>query len=69
MLIFGRRHLEVVVHEYVEHYNSHRPHQSLGQRPPQPNGASPAVLKKVDPSRLKRSDRIGGLVHEYHLVA
>jgi hypothetical protein len=60
---------KVVVHEYVEHYNGHRPHRSLGQRPPQPNGASPAVLKDVDPSRLKRSDRIGGLVHEYHLVA
>jgi putative transposase len=68
MLIFGRRHLEVVVHEYVEHYNGHRPHRSLGQRPPQPNGASPAVLKKVDPSRIKRTDRIG-LIHEHHLVA
>jgi transposase InsO family protein len=69
MLIFGRRHLKVVVHEYVEHYNGHRPHRSLGQLPPQQNGASPAVLKDVDPSRLNRSDRIGGLVHEYHLVA
>jgi hypothetical protein len=69
MLIFSRRHLVVVVHEYFEHYNRHRPHRSLGQRPPQPNDASPAVLKKVDPSRLRRSDRIGGLIHEYHLVA
>jgi putative transposase len=27
MLIFSRRHLEVVVHEYIEHYNRNRPHR------------------------------------------
>jgi putative transposase len=69
MLIFGRRHLEAVVHEYVEHYNSYRPHRSLGQSPPQPKGVAPAVLKNVDPSQLKRIDRLGGVIHEYHLVA
>jgi putative transposase len=36
MLILSRRHLESVVHEYVGHYNSHRPHRSLGQLPPHP---------------------------------
>jgi putative transposase len=30
MLIFGRRHLQSVVVEYVDHYNAHRPHRSLG---------------------------------------
>src|ERR1022692_106600 len=40
MLIFGRRHLEAVVHEYVEHYDGHRPHRSLGQLPPQPKGVA-----------------------------
>jgi len=69
MLIFGRRHLEAVVHEYIDHYNGHRPHRSLGQLPPQPKAVAPAVLKKVDPSRLKRTDRIGGVIHEYRLAA
>jgi len=69
MLIFGRRHLEAVVHEYVEHYNGHRPPRSLGQLPPQPKGVAPAVFKKVDLSRLKRTDRLGGVIHEYLLVA
>ncbi len=32
MLILGRRHLATVLAEYVEHYNSHRPHRSLSQR-------------------------------------
>jgi putative transposase len=68
LLIFGRRHLEAVVHEYVEHYNSHRPHRSLGQLPP-PRGMAAAELKNVDPSQLKRIDRLGGVIHEYRLVA
>jgi len=29
MLIFGRRHLERVLAEYVVHYNEHRPHRGL----------------------------------------
>ena len=49
--------------------NSYRPHRSLGQLPPQPKGVAPAVLKNVDPSQLKRIDRLGGVIHEYRLVA
>jgi putative transposase len=69
VLVFGRRHLEAVVNEYVEHYNGHRPHRSLGQLAPQPKDQAPAGLENVDPSRLERTDRIGGLIHEYRLVA
>jgi transposase InsO family protein len=69
MLIVRRRHLEAVVHEYVDHYNNHRPHRSLGQSPPQQKDLAPPELKNADPSRLERTDRIGGLIHEYRLVA
>ena len=69
MLIFGRQHLEAAVHEYVEYYNRHRPHRSLNQLPPQPKGRATAVVTDVDPSRIKRADRLVGLIHEYHLVA
>ena len=34
LLITGPRHLEVVLREYVQHFNTHRPHRSLDQRPP-----------------------------------
>ena len=69
MFIFGRRHLEAVVDEYVGHYNCHRPHRSLGQLPPQGKDLAPAGLENIDPSRLKRTDRLGGVIHEYRLVA
>jgi len=34
ILILGKRHLALVLREYLIHYNGHRPHQSRQQRPP-----------------------------------
>jgi len=34
ILITGPRHLDVVLRDYIQHYNAHRPHGSLHQRPP-----------------------------------
>jgi putative transposase len=34
LLILNRRHLERVLPAYIHHHNSHRPHRSLYQRPP-----------------------------------
>ena len=69
MLIFRRRQLEVVLAEYVDHYNSHRPHRSLKQ-------ASPLSMSPVRPptilpdaTQLRRSDQLGGLIHECELAA
>jgi putative transposase len=36
LLIVGRRHLERVLHIYIQHYNAHRPHRALGLGPPAP---------------------------------
>ncbi len=75
MLILGRRHLEVVLAEYVEHYNSHRPrrshrpHRPLSQRAPAHSDATAPTIGDTDVARLRRADRLGGLIHEYRMVA
>ena len=69
MLILGRHHLEAVLGEYVEHYNSHRLHRSLSQRPPSKADMTPGPIGNVNTEHLRRSDVLGGLIHEYRLVA
>jgi putative transposase len=66
VLIVSRRHLERVLHEYVNHYNAHRPHRSLEQQRPIPKPPPPA--SDYD-RRVRRRDRLGGLLHEYELAA
>ncbi|MFE6806290.1 integrase core domain-containing protein [Streptomyces sp. NPDC057681] len=68
ILITGERHLRLVVDEYADHHNEHRPHRSLGQRSPDSADApEPPVVD--DPSRVIRRNRLGGLIHEYAQVA
>jgi putative transposase len=67
ILIVSRKHLEVVLREYVAYYNTHRPHRSLKQRPPL---LKPAPVSAHDvESSVRRRDRLGGLLHEYQLAA
>jgi transposase InsO family protein len=65
MLITGPRHLTLVLQEYIEHYNTHRPHRSLDQHPPA--GTTPPPCGAT--VRPLRRDRLGGLIHEYLQVA
>jgi putative transposase len=69
MLILGRRPLEAVLDEYVEHYNAHRPHRSLGQAAPSALDTPPASIGGVDLARLRRTGHLGGLIHEYRMAA
>ena len=66
MLITGERHLQFVLSEYVDHYNTHRPHRALQQDPPAGRAHPPAETTGM---RLLRRDRLGGLIHEYAQVA
>jgi len=61
LLIFGCRHLEGVLTEFLDHYHRARPHQGLGQRLPWP----PADLIPLPIGPVERRDRLGGLLHEY----
>jgi hypothetical protein len=68
-LILGRRHLEQVLAEYLAHYNDHRPHRALDQQAPEALRAAPVPIDKPDPLQLRRNEILGGLIHEYRLVA
>jgi hypothetical protein len=64
-LILGRRHLERVPKEFVDHYNWERPHRGLELDTPE---------RKLDPApgtgeKVRRRDRLGGLIHEYYRTA
>jgi putative transposase len=69
MLILGRRQLEVVLCQWVDHYNGHRPHRSLDQRAPLSTLFSPPLIALPNPDHLRKSDRLGDLIHEYELDA
>lgn len=70
LLIVSRRHLEHVLRVYIDHYNGRRPHRSLDLRPPDAGACSPLTAASVPPSpRIVRRDLLGGVIHEYELVA
>ncbi len=60
ILIIGRRHLERVMREWIEHYNQARPHRSLDLRTP---------IARSDPvattTAVHCRTRLGGLLREY----
>ena len=69
LLIAGTRQLERTLRTYIDHYNTHRPHRALGLTPPQTD-RPPLHLAYMDTEkRLRRRDRLGGLIHEYSMVA
>jgi putative transposase len=57
LLIVGGWQLRLVLAEFADHYNVHRPPRSLGQAPPLGPGESAAVLPA---GRVVRRDRLGG---------
>ena len=67
LLIFHERQLRSVLAEYEAHYNGHRPHRSLDQRPPL---AGKTLIRDQDPREgVERTDVLGGMIHEYRQAA
>ena len=64
-MILGRRHLERVLRLYTTHYNGERPHRGLALLAPEPATAATTATGH----QIKRRDRLGGLIHEYHRAA
>ena len=62
LLIFGERHLQLVLRQYIDHYNRQRPHLALELRPPEP-------ASTLGSGSVLRQQRLNGLIDEYHRVA
>jgi len=69
-----------VLRTYVRHYNCHRPHQGISQEipeagqstsmmPPHPSLHEEHRRHRCPPQGIRRRDRLGGMIHEYELVA
>ncbi len=67
LLIFSRGHLEHVLRIYIDHYNRQRPHRALQLQAPEAQGFATTLLP-LD-ARVRRRDRLGGLLHEYYEAA
>jgi len=65
-LILGRGHLDRTLRTYATHYNRGRPHRALGLAPPV---AKDEASMPVRPPDVRRTDLLGGLIHEYHGLA
>jgi len=69
LLILNRRHLERVLRVFAEHYGNHRPHRALDLNPPNSERPTLRLPTALEPNRIKRRDRLGGLIHEYNRAA
>ncbi len=66
ILVLNVAHAVRVLREYQEHFNTHRPHRSLGQAAPL--RALPDLVSDPDATVIRR-DRLGGVIHEYAQAA
>jgi putative transposase len=66
-IIWNQQQLERLATDYIEHYNTHRPHRSLNQRPPLvADERAPADPRNF---RVMKSTRCQGLINEYQTAA
>ncbi|MEU1751947.1 integrase core domain-containing protein [Micromonospora matsumotoense] len=70
MLIWNQAHLLHALREYEHHHNQHRPHRGIANARPLRALPDP-MTEQADLARLRirRHDRLGGILHEYEHAA
>ena len=69
LLIIDEQHLHRVLTEYLTHYNTARPHRSLGQLTPDQADTCPPEPVNLAEHRIHRRQVLSGLTHEYYVAA
>ena len=69
VLIIGERHLHAVLTGYQAHYNTARPHRSLGQLTPAQADTGPPEPVNLADRRIRRKQVLSGLTNEYYIAA
>jgi transposase InsO family protein len=69
-LIRNQQHLLHALREYEDFYNTHRPHQGItNARPLRPLPQPAADQTSVAQLDIRRRQRLGGILNEYHHAA
>ncbi|MCX4671836.1 transposase [Streptomyces sp. NBC_01381] len=68
-LIFNERHLRHALHQFELHYNTRRPHQAKDQTAPLRAVPEPLPHAQITQLKVRRRDRLGGVLHEYQHAA
>jgi len=69
-LIWNQAHLLHALREFEQFYNCHRPHQGIANvRPLRALPAPASELVAATCLYVRRRDRLGGILHEYHHAA
>ncbi len=66
-IIWNQHQLERLVIDYIDHYNKHRPHRCLDQRPPPATEAPPPIGQRH--LQIVKSTHCDGLINEYRNAA
>ena len=69
LLIVNEQHLRRVLTEDPRHYNTARPHRSLGQLTPAQADTCPPEPVNLAWHRIRRKQILSGLTHEYYIAA
>ncbi|MEV0523964.1 integrase core domain-containing protein [Streptomyces sp. NPDC050439] len=68
-LAWNERHLRHALRQFEQHYNTHRPHQAIDQTAPLRATPEPLPRAQITKLKVRRKDRLGGVLHEYQHAA
>jgi transposase InsO family protein len=69
LLVWNARHLHRVLTDFLQHYNTGRPHRGIGLAVPQPTHSTNITAASDTVVAVERVDILDGLIHEYRHAA